>query len=140
MANQADLQQQVQVAESIQNQLQQLQTQYEQISQYMGELTETQEAIEELASQSAGETVMVPVGSGAFVRATLAEPDKVLAPLGSGVLAEEEHGQAVKRLEARRAEAKQAQEELTQYMDRLEGQLDELVGQLRQAQAGMAQQ
>ncbi len=133
----ANRQQQVQIAEQLQNQLGQLENQREQIQAYIDELEETQDAIRELAEQEPGEHVLLPIGSGAYVHAELKETDAVLAPLGSGLLAEEAPKKALDRIENRRDEARNATDEIGENIQQLRGKLEQLVQQI---QGGGAQQ
>lgn len=139
MASAGNPQQQLQLAEQMQGQLDQLEQQYQQVSEYLEDLTSTRQAIEQIGQQAPGERVLLPIGAGAFVHAELAETDAVIAPLGNGVMAEEAPEKATKRIQARIDEAEEARESLEGSMDRLGTQLEQLVGQLRQGQAPQAQ-
>ncbi len=124
-------QQQMQIAEQLQNQLGQLENQREQIQAYIDDLEETQEAIRKLAEQETGEVVLLPIGSGAYVHAELKDTDAVLAPLGGGILAEEAPDDALGRIENRRDEARQATEEIAENIQQLRGKLEQLVQQIQ---------
>lgn len=124
-------QQQMQIAEQLQNQLGQLENQREQIQAYIDELEEAQEAIRQLSDQEPGEKVLLPIGSGTYIHAELKDTDAVLAPLGSGLLAEEAPDDALDRIENRRDEANQATDEIAENIDQLRGKLQQLVQQIQ---------
>ncbi len=123
-----------QIAEQFQAELQSLEQQQEQLTEYLNELKQTQDAIETLEDAEAGEKVLLPLGSGAFVHARLDEADTVLAPIGSDILAEEPPNKAIERLESRRKEAKNAQQQVQQNIQQIQQRLQNLISQAQGGQ------
>lgn len=127
-------QQLAQVAEEFQAELSNLEQQKEQLTEYLNELQRTKDAIDVLEDAEPGDKVLLPLGSGAFVHARLDETDAVLAPIGSDVLAEEAPNKALERLEERRKEAKNAQQQVQQNIQQIQQRLQNLASQAQGAQ------
>ncbi len=90
----------------------------------MSELSMTLEAIKGVKGLKPGTDILVPMGSDSFITAKLATAEKVITGLGADVAAERSSEDALKVLEARRAELEQAlgqaREELGKLGERIE--------------------
>ncbi|MBU4373383.1 MAG: prefoldin subunit alpha [Candidatus Methanoperedenaceae archaeon] len=80
-----------------------------------------------LKNEPAGKETLVPIGFGSFVKATLAEPDKVVVGIGAGVSVEKKIDDAKSFLEKRK-------DELTKYHEQLNSTIAKLVQELQNIQ------
>ena len=92
--------------------------------------------VEHLANAPENETVLVPLGGGAYVQATVADPRKTLASLGSGVHAELTAAEAATRLRGRVDNLDSAQQALAKDIARLSDELDRATAILETYYAG----
>lgn len=129
-----ELSQQLQALESqidaIQNQIQTLQAR-------KSDLREAVQAVEELES---GSTVQVPVGGGAYVRATVEDIDEVIVGIGGGYATEREQENAVELLEERQDQVDDRIQELNSDLAELETEEQELNQRAQQLQQQQMQQ
>lgn len=110
---------------------QQYQYQAESIAQQMNMVKITIKDIETalttvaaLKDETAGREVLVPIGFGSFVNATLTSPDKVVIGIGAGVSVEKKTDDAKTLLEKRK-------DELTKYHDQLNNAFTRLAGEMQ---------
>ena len=110
---------------------QQYQYQAEAISQQINMLKMTIKDVESalntisaLKDESAGKEVLVPIGFGSFVNATLTSPDKVVIGIGAGVSVEKKTDEAKQFLEKRK-------DELTKYFEKLNNVIANLATELQ---------
>lgn len=87
-------------------------------------------------SQQEGSEILVPVGGGSFVRATLTDAQKIIMGVGAGVAIEKQIDESITELKGRLDELERVrnalQEQLTQTAIKIEetrGELSELVRQ-----------
>lgn len=123
----------VQLAEAYQDQLETLEHQRQTLSSVETECKNTRTALDGL-KDSPKEDVMVPVGAGTFVHATLKDVQNVVTPIGAGVHVGMPVDEARQMLEERANDARKAREELESTIQRIQTQLEELVGRIRAAQ------
>jgi prefoldin alpha subunit len=90
----------------------------------LSELSMTLEAIRTVKGLKPGTDILVPMGSDSFITAKLGTTEKVITGLGADVAAERSSEDALRVLEARRAELEravgQAREELGKLGERME--------------------
>ena len=123
--------QQLAIAEQLQAQLGALEQQRAALGDHLQELRQTRRALKALEEGVDDRPLLVPLGSGAFIQASVVDAKKVLAPLGGGILAEETPAGAIARIEAREAEANRAIERMESNRAQLEEQLTSLVAALQ---------
>ncbi len=92
----------------------------------MSELSMTLEAIKTVKGLKPGTDILVPVGSDSFITAKLATTEKVITGLGADVAAERSSEDALKVLEARRAELEQALDRAREELEKLGGRMEAL--------------
>ncbi len=80
-----------------------------------------------LKDEPAGKETLVPIGFGSFVKATLADPDKVVVGIGAGVSVEKKTDDAKVFLEKRK-------DELTKYHEQLNNTISKLAQELQNIQ------
>lgn len=83
--------------------------------------------IEALKDQPAGKEIMVPIGFGTMVKATLTDTSKVVIGIGAGVSVE-------KKLEDAKALLEKRKEELTKYHERLNNTIAKLAQEMQNIQ------
>ncbi len=93
----------------------------------LSEISMTSKAIKTVKELKPGTDILVPMGSDSFITAKLGTTEKVITGLGANVAAERSSEDALKVLDARRAELEQA---LGQARNEL-GQLEERIEALR---------
>lgn len=80
-------------------------------------------AIASLESAGEGHEILVPIGAGSFVHATVARPDTVLVGLGADVSVERKSADARNLFQARRTELEKALAETTGVLNQVTGEL-----------------
>ena len=124
-----ELQQLSQQLQAVESQLESLQVQLQQLQARKGDVDEAIDAIEEL---STGSTVQVPLGGGAYVRATIDDVDEVIVGLGADYAAERDQAGAVSLLQERLDNIDDRIEELAEAVAELEAQGEELSQEAQQ--------
>jgi len=123
--------------EAIEAQIESLETQITALRTQKGEVDEAIDAIEGLET---GSTVQVPVGGGAYVRATIEDIDEVIVGLGADYATEREQGDAVDLLESQKDRLDDRLDELNEELAELETQEQELGQRAQQLQQQQMQQ
>ena len=112
----------------------------EEIESLQDEKREIDEAIEGLDVLETGDTVHVPLGGDAYVRATIEDADEIVVSLGADVAATEDRDQAADTLETKKDRLDERIEELREEQSQLDEQEQHLEQQAQQAQQQMLQQ
>ena len=118
-----ELQQLSQQIQAVESQLESIQTEIQNLRARQGDIDEAVEAIESLET---GSTVQVPVGGGAYVRATVDDIDEVIVDIGADYAAERGQDGAVSLLEERKALVADRIDELNDAAAQLRSQGEEL--------------
>jgi prefoldin alpha subunit len=98
------------------------------------------EAIDAVGSLDTGTTVQVPLGGGAYVRATIEDIDEIIVELGGGYAAEQPEGDAVETLESRKDTIDDRISDVQSEIAEVETELEELEQRARQLQQQQMQQ
>jgi prefoldin alpha subunit len=123
--------------EAIEAQIESLETQITALRTQKGEVDEAIDAIEGLET---GSTVQVPVGGGAYVRATIEDIDEVIVGLGADYAIERDQGDAVDLLKNQKDRLDDRLDELNEELAELETQEQELGQRAQQLQQQQMQQ
>ena len=92
--------------------------------------------IEELVNIKDGAEMMFPIGSGSFVYANIARPDKIVVDIGSGVSVERPLEDAKTIMEKRKADLEKAYEDMNASMAQVSQQMQAIEAVIsRQQQA-----
>lgn len=118
-----ELQQLSQQIQAVESQLEAVQREIQTLRSRQADVDEAIEAIESLET---GSTVQVPVGGGAYVRATIDDVDEVIVDIGADYAAEREQAGAVTLLQERKDNIDDRIEELNEAVGQLEAQGEEL--------------
>lgn len=116
--------------EAIESEIQALQTRKQDINEAI-------EAIEELETDS---TVQVPIGGGAYVRATIEDIEEITVDLGGGYAADRNEAGAIDTLETKQGTLDDRIEELRSDVAELETETEELEQRAQQLQMQQMQQ
>lgn len=96
-------------------------------------LSETLTAIETLEGSRAaseGTESLIPIGSGSFVKARLADPQKAIIGIGAGVCVEKTTDDSIKELRIRSSELEKARGTITNQLEQVLGQTEAYRGRL----------
>ena len=130
--------------QELSEQLQQLDAQQEeleaQVERLQDEQVEITEAVDALESLETGSTVQVPLGGGAYVRATVEDIDEVIVDIGGGFAAEQEQEGATETLQTKRNKLSEHIDETEAEISELESEIDEVEQRAQQVQQQAQQQ
>lgn len=126
--------------QQIQEQLQAVQSQKEQIGAFIQNLETGLSTLEALQDVEEGEDVMLPVGGGVHVSASMGDPGETLVNVGSDVHIEGSLEEAIEHVEERLANVRQAHDQLEERSQQLQEQLQQLASQLQQGRGRPPQQ
>jgi prefoldin alpha subunit len=123
----------------VDRQIEQLEAEVTQIRTQQSSMREAVRAIGELDT---GATVQVPLGGGAFVRASIEDIDEVIVELGGDYAAEQDATTASETLQRKRAALDERAEELLEELETVVARRSELEQQVQaiQQQAQRPQQ
>ena len=131
------LQELAQELEAIEEQQEALQNEIAGLEQEKREIDEAIDAVDQLETD---DTVQVPLGGGAFVRATIQDVDEIVVDLGGNYAAERDQDGAISSLEAKKGTLDDRIEDLRSQIAELETQSEEIEQEAQQAQAQQMQQ
>lgn len=127
--------------EELQELSQQLQVVEEQLEALQAEMQQMQstkhdidEAIDALQTLETGSNVQVPVGGGAYVKATIEDIDEVIVSVGGGYASEQNQAKATSLLEDRKELIDDRISEVTSAISELEEQGQQLGQRAQQLQ------
>lgn len=134
----------IQQLEQLSAQLQQLEEQrqalsgeVERLRNLQGEITEAVDALETIETDS---KLQVPVGGGAFVKATVEDVDEVIVRLGGGFAAERDREGAIETLTHRRELLSDRTDELREVIEEVESNITSIEGSARELRTRLQQQ
>ncbi len=136
-ANQQQLQALSQELQEIQESITSLEETIEGIREEQSAIDEAIEAVETLET---GSTVQVPLGGGAYVRATVEDIDEVIVELGADYAAEFDQEHATETLERKKDNLDDRIDEVNDRIADLESESSELEQQAQQMQQQALQQ
>jgi len=113
-------------ADMIRQQLMQADNQREMLSDLNREAHQALTALEHLVGAKQGDEMLVPLGAGAFVQATLGDPNAVLTSIGSSLHTQATAADAVTRMTTRVASLDKAVAEANSETQRLSSELQQI--------------
>lgn len=129
------------MAQQQMQQLQQLQQQSQQIQEYLQQLDETKEqiqaskeAVRGLEEVEEGKEILARVGAGAYVKAEIKNPEKVVSNIGGDVFEERSNEGAADVLQNQLTIVKDTQQELESQMQDIQQQMQQIQQQMQQQQ------
>jgi prefoldin alpha subunit len=112
----------------------------EEIENLRGQKQDIDDAIEAVENLETGDTVQVPLGGGAYVRAEVADIDEVIVDLGADYSAERDSDGAVSSLESKKDTLDSRIEELRSEIAEIETETEKLEDRAEELQAQQLQQ
>jgi len=88
------------------------------------------ETLEGSRAASEGTESLIPIGSGSFVKARLADPQKAIIGIGAGVCVEKTTDDSIKELRIRSSELEKARGTITNQLEQVLGQTEAYRGRL----------
>ncbi|MBS7655149.1 prefoldin subunit alpha [Candidatus Bathyarchaeota archaeon] len=81
--------------------------------------------LEGIKGKPKGSKILVPIGAGSFIRAELADSEKMIIGVGAGASIEKTFEESIQELKARQAELEQIKVSLQQQLTQAASQLEE---------------
>ena len=130
--------------QALSQQLQEVQEQIEALQGVVENIREEQsnvdEAITAIQTLETDDIVQVPLGGGAYLRASIEDIDEVVVELGADYAAEFEREDAVSALENKKTRFDERIDEVTERISELEAESTQLEGHAQQLQQQALQQ
>lgn len=114
-----------------QEQMDMLYQQVQILDEFIRECQQAQNALEEIAEGTQGEQTLVPLGGNVFMRATIADVERVLTGVGSDVVVEKSVSTAIDFLEKRIEDLRQREEKLIETSQDIRARVQELQQRLQ---------
>lgn len=115
----------------LQHQLQQVQQQVQALESQSGEMDDVVQVLDDFAVTKPGSESFVTLTPGLFVKAKIAETDKVLLNVGAGAVVEKSIPDAKKVIAAQAVELRKLQQELSEQLQKLAGNAQKVQAELR---------
>lgn len=96
-------------------------------------------AVNALGKAEVGQEILVPIGSGSFIHATLASKEKVVLNVGAGVSIEKNASDANEILKARKAEVLEGTKKLNDVLARIDQEMQKIQSIMQQYEEGANQ-
>jgi len=95
-------------------------------------------AAEALDKAQVGQEILVPIGSGSFIHATLASKEKVVLNVGAGVSIEKNAAEAKEILKTRKAEVLEGSKKLNEVLAKIDQEMQKIQAIMQQIEEGAA--
>ena len=122
-ANEDQIRELISRMQLFQQRMEALQQQASLVQMSLQDMDNALKALSALESQKAGHEMLVPIGAGSYVHATIVSPDHVLVNLGSGVSMEKSVADSKSVLQSRRTDLEKVLLETTGAMEQTENEL-----------------
>jgi prefoldin alpha subunit len=135
-ANEDEIREIVARAQTLQQRLDMLQQQANLVQVSVDDVDNALKALSSLEGQEAGHELLVPIGAGSFVHATLSKPGTAIVGLGAGVSVERNLADAKAIFQSRRTELEKVLVETTEAMNKVANELMRLQQEAQKYQTG----
>lgn len=95
-------------------------------------------AVDALNRAEVGQEIMVPIGSGSFIHATLASKEKVVLNVGAGVHIEKDAAEAKEILNVRKAEVQEGSRKLNEVLSKIDQEMQKIQTVMQQFEESAA--
>ena len=95
-------------------------------------------AVDALDRAEVGQEIMVPIGSGSFIHATLASKEKVVLNVGAGVHIEKDAAEAKEILKVRKAEVQEGSRKLNEVLSKIDQEMQKIQTVMQQFEESAA--
>ena len=107
-----------------------LQNRLNMLNAFSNEVQLARATLDGLKEEKSGTQVLLPVGGGSFVKAVIAEPEKVLVGVGAGVSIEKDRTKAVESLQEQQDQLESARQSLQQQAVQVVQRMSEIRAQV----------
>ena len=97
-------------------------------------------AVDALGNAEVGQEILVPIGSGSFIHATLASKEKVVLNVGAGVSIEKNADEAKDILKVRKAEVLEGSKKLNEILAKIDQEMQKIQAIMQQYEEGAEHQ
>ena len=97
-------------------------------------------AVDALGNAEVGQEILVPIGSGSFIHATLASKEKVVLNVGAGVSIEKNAAEAKDILKVRKAEVLEGSKKLNEILAKIDQEMQKIQAIMQQYEEGAEHQ
>jgi prefoldin alpha subunit len=122
-ANEDQIRELISRMQLFQQRMEALQQQASLVQMSLQDMDNALKALSTLEGQKSGHEMLVPIGAGSYVHATLSKPEQVLVNLGAGVSMEKSIADSKSVLQARRTDLEKVLLETTGAMEQTENEL-----------------
>ena len=122
-ANEDQIRELISRMQLFQQRMEALQQQASLVQMSLQDMDNAIKALSTLENHKAGQEMLVPIGAGSYVHATLAKPEQVLVNLGAGVSMEKTIADSKSVLQSRRTDLEKVLLETTGVMEQTENEL-----------------
>lgn len=130
MESQNELMEKYALYQQLRSELESRAKQREMLNASLSEVASTINVLSDIKKLKEGEEMVIPLGSGAFVTATLKDSEKILVDLGSDTFIRKSTQDAIDFLKTRNEEIEKGLQTLTAEFMSLEGQVAQLGAEL----------
>ena len=96
-------------------------------------------ATDALGKAEVGQEILVPIGSGSFIHATLASKEKVVLNVGAGVSIEKNAAEAKDILNVRKAEVLESSKKLNEVLSKIDQEMQKIQAIMQQYEEAAGQ-
>jgi prefoldin alpha subunit len=82
--------------------------------------------LEHLKKSKKGDEILVPIGGGSFINASLSETQKIIFDIGAGIIAEKTSDEVIVKIDERIADLQKTQERLNTIANNLQNEATEV--------------
>ena len=93
-------------------------------------------AVDALDKAEVGQEILVPIGSGSFIHASLASKEKVVLNVGAGVHIEKNAAEAKEILKVRKAEVQEGSRKLNEVLSKIDQEMQKIQAVMQQFEEG----
>ena len=93
-------------------------------------------AVDALDRVEVGQEIMVPIGSGSFIHATLASKENVVLNVGAGVHIEKNAAEAQEILKVRKTEVQEGSRKLNEVLSKIDQEMQKIQAVMQQLEEG----
>jgi prefoldin alpha subunit len=122
-ANEDQIRELISRMQLFQQRMEALQQQASLVQMSLQDMDNALKALSTLEGQKSGHEMLVPIGAGSYVHATLSKPEQVLVNLGAGVSMEKSIADSKSVLQSRRTDLEKVLLETTGAMEQTENEL-----------------
>ena len=125
MANDEEISRCMMIVEQCKQQMSQLEMQAQYIQAAIVDYNNAKITLEKLSELETETDMIIPIGGGVFIDATVKKQGKPLVDVGSGIVVEKTYEDAIKKIDERVEEIEKSQVKLEEMMQQIQAQATE---------------